>query len=116
MDGMDEVTLTGPTRVGEIGAGDVKLYTVEPEDFGLNRCRLADLQGGDADDNAAIVRAVLGGERGPKRDVVILNSAFALTAAGACDEIAAGIEMAAGSIDSGQAREKLDGLVRLTNE
>jgi len=116
MDGMDEVTLTGPTRVGEIRAGEVKLYTVEPEDFGLSRCRLADLQGGDADANAAIVRAVLGGEKGPKRDVVILNSAFALTAAGVCDELAAGIGVAAGSIDSGRAREKLDGLVRLTNE
>lgn len=116
MDGMDEVTLTGPTRVGEIDGSEVKIYTVEPEDFGLTRCRLADLQGGDADDNAAIVRAILDGESGPKRDIVILNSAFALTAAGVCDTVADGIAVAAQTIDSGRALEKLQGLIRLTNE
>jgi anthranilate phosphoribosyltransferase len=115
-DSMDEVTLTGPTRVGEIRNGEVILSTVEPEDFGLTRCALADLQGGDAGQNAAIVRAVLGGEHGPKRDVVLLNAAFALVAAGAAADIPAGLADAAEAIDSGQARAKLEGLARLTNQ
>lgn len=115
-DGMDEVTLTGPTRVAEIHAGEVVLSTVEPEDFGLTRCVLADLQGGDAERNAVIVRAVLAGERGPKRDVVLLNAAYALVASGVVVDIPAGLVAAADAIDSGRAQAKLDGLVRLTNE
>ena len=114
-DGMDEVTLTGPTRIGEIRDGEVILSTVEPEDFGLTRCALADLQGGDAERNAVIVRAVLAGERGPKRDVVLLNAAYALVAAGVAADIPAGLAAAAEAIDSGRAQNKLDGLVRLTN-
>jgi len=116
LDGMDEVTLTGATRVGEIKAGEVALYTVEPEDFGLTRCPLAALQGGGAEENAVIVRAVLAGESGPKRDVVLLNAAFALIAAGVAADVPAGLTLAAAAIDSGRARAKLDGLVRLTNE
>jgi anthranilate phosphoribosyltransferase len=115
-DGMDEVTLTGPTRVGEIRDGEVRLSTVEPEDFGLTRCALADLQGGDAGQNAAIVRAVLAGEHGAKRDVVLLNAAFALVAAGAAEDVPAGLAAAAEAIDSGRAQVKLEGLARLTNE
>jgi len=116
LDGMDEITLTGPTRVGEINGGELSLYTVEPEDFGLTRVPLAALQGGDAVQNAAIVRALLAGENGPKRDVVLLNAAFALVAAGVADDIAAGLAAAAAAIDSGGALDKLEGLVRLTNE
>jgi anthranilate phosphoribosyltransferase len=94
----------------------VRLSTVEPEDFGLTRCSLADLQGGDAERNAVIVRAVLAGEHGPKRDVVLLNAAFALVAAGAAEDIPAGLAAAAEAIDSGRARAKMEGLARLTNE
>ncbi len=116
-DGMDEVTLTGPTRVGEItGGGEVRLFTVEPEDFGLRRCELSALQGGDAVANAAIVRAVLTGEGGPRRDVVLLNAAFALAAAGVAKDVPSGLKAAAEAVDSGRALEKLEGLVRLTNE
>lgn len=115
-DGMDEVTLTGPTRVGEIRDGEVRLSTVEPEDFGLTRCVLANLQGGDAGQNAVIVRSVLAGEHGPKRDVVLLNAAFALVAAGAAEDVPAGLAAAAEAIDSGRAQVKLEGLARLTNE
>jgi anthranilate phosphoribosyltransferase len=115
-DGMDEVTLTGPTEVGEIRDGSVRLYRVAPEDFGLKRCLLADLQGGDAMTNAEIVREVLGGAPGPRRDVVLLNAAFALTAAGISEDIAAGLERGRQAIDAGAAAEKLAGLVRLTNE
>jgi anthranilate phosphoribosyltransferase len=113
---MDEVTLTGPTRVGEIQDSEVSLYTVEPEDFGLTRCELVELQGGNAAQNAAIVQAVLAGEKGPHRDIVLLNSAFALVAAGVASDLPAGLARAAEAIDGGGVRKKLDGLVRLTNE
>jgi len=115
-DGMDEVTLTGPTDVAEIRDGEVSLYTIAPEDYGLARCELADLQGGDAVRNAAIVRAVLGGEPGPKRDVVRLNAAFGLVAGGAAEDIGGGLAMATGLIDSGDALAILNRLVSLTNE
>ncbi len=116
MDGMDEVTLTGPTRVGEIRDGKVHLYTVEPEDFDLPRCDLSGLQGGDAVQNADIVRTVLRGEKGARRDVVLLNSAFALVAADLADDLSTGIRMAAEAIDGGGAMKKLEGLIRVTNE
>ncbi|MFA5515132.1 MAG: anthranilate phosphoribosyltransferase [Desulfuromonadales bacterium] len=115
-DGMDEVTLTGPTQVGEIAGDETKLYAVTPEDFGFSRCPLADLQGGDARQNAAIVRAILAGEPGPKRDVVLLNAGFALAAAGVADDVAAGIDMAREAIDDGRAANKLTELIRLTQQ
>lgn len=116
MDGMDEVTLTTATKVGEIREGKVSLYTVSPEDFGLSRCPLTELQGGDAVRNAEIVREVLSGVRGPRRDVVVLNSAFALVAAEVAQDVAEGMTLAASALDSGGAMEKLEGLVRLTND
>lgn len=115
LDGMDEVTLTGPTRVAEICDGAVTLSTIEPEDFGLRRCSLADLQGGDATANAAIVRDVLKGHPGPKREVVLLNAAYALVAVGLVRDIEAGLVKARGVIDDGLAMAKLDALVALTN-
>jgi anthranilate phosphoribosyltransferase len=114
-DGMDEVTLTGPTRIGEICDGAVRLSTIEPEDFGLRRCHLVDLQGGDAVANAAIVRGVLAGDTGPKRDIVLLNAAYALVAAGLAKNVEAGLERARAAIDDDLAMAKLDGLVALTN-
>jgi len=114
-DGMDELTLTAPTHVAEIRDGLVALETVTPEQFGFGRCALSELQGGDAAENAAIVRAVLAGDSGPKRDVVLLNAAFALVAAGVVDTVTAGIDRACAAIDSGAARGKLEQLVTLTN-
>ncbi|BCR04072.1 anthranilate phosphoribosyltransferase [Desulfuromonas versatilis] len=116
MDGMDEVTLTGPTRVGEIRDSEVNFYTIDPEDFGLSRCSLSDLQGGDAERNAEIVREVLSGQAGPKREVVLLNSAFALVAAGLAEDVPAGLQRAAGAIDGGQALAKLEALVKMSRE
>ena len=115
LDGMDEVTLTGPTRIGEICDGAVTLSTVEPEDFGLRRCALADLQGGDAVANAAIVRAVLAGQPGPKRDVVLLNAAYALVAAGVARDVETGLGLGLAAIDDGLAMAKLDALIAMTN-
>lgn len=115
LDGMDEVTLTGPTRIGEIRDGAVTLSTIEPEDFGLRRCKLTDLQGGDAATNAEIVRDILGGNPGPKRQVVLLNAAFALVAAGLTKDVDTGLERARAAIDDDLAMAKLEGLVALTN-
>jgi len=113
-DGMDEITLTGPTAVAEIDGTTVKEYDITPQDFGLAACPLSDLQGGDAAANAAIVAAILGGEAGPKRDVVVLNSAFALVASSVATDIADGIKRACQVLDNGQAKAKLDGLVQMT--
>ena len=114
-DGMDELTLTGPTRVAEIRNGQVTLSTVTPEQFGFRRCALSELQGGDAVQNAAIVRAVLDGAPGPKRDVVLLNAAYGLVAAGLAEQVPAAIDQARAAIDSGAARGKLERLAALTN-
>jgi anthranilate phosphoribosyltransferase len=115
-DGMDELTLTGPTRVAEIVDGDVRLFTITPEQFGLNRCALTDLQGGDAVVNAEIVTTVLSGLRGPTRDIVLLNSAFALVAAGVCADPQSGLARAAEAIDSGEAMNRMKSLIQQTQK
>ncbi|MDY6847856.1 MAG: anthranilate phosphoribosyltransferase [Thermodesulfobacteriota bacterium] len=115
-DGMDEVTLTGPTYIAEINGGKVNAYDVAPEDFGLRRCKLDELRGGDAACNAEIVRSVLRGDKGPRRDIILLNAAFSLCAAEIVDDIPQGLQMAAEVVDSGRALERLKGLVRLTND
>ena len=116
LDGMDEITMTGPTRVAEIRDGKVNVSTIEPEDFGLVRCTLTELQGGDAVQNAAIVTAILNGEKGPKRDIVLLNAAHALVAAGVAQDINDGLARAAASIDERRAKGKLEELVAFTNQ
>ncbi|PLX88081.1 MAG: anthranilate phosphoribosyltransferase [Desulfuromonas sp.] len=114
-DGMDEMTLTGATRVAEIRDGAVELRSVMPEQYGLTRCTLDDLKGGDAAQNAAIVKAILAGAKGPKRDVVVFNAAFALVAGGYVETIPEGMEMASQVLNDGRATTKLDQLVRMTN-
>jgi anthranilate phosphoribosyltransferase len=116
MDGMDEITMTGPTRVAEIRDGAVSISTIEPEDFGLIRCKLEELQGGDAVRNAEIITAILNGESGPHRDIVLFNAAHALVAAGVAENIADGLQKAAASIDEKRAQGKLEELVAFTNQ
>ncbi len=115
LDGLDEITITGPTRVGEVRDGIVRTYVVAPEEFGIKRSLIESLAGGDATDNAAIVREVLSGKKSPRRDVVLLNSAAALVAAGRADHVAEAIPLAAQSIDSGAAAGKLAALVSFTS-
>lgn len=115
LDGLDEITITGKTRVAESRDGLVRSYEVEPEEFGMARALLQEISGGDAAENAAIIRAVLGGEKSPRRDVVLLNAAAALVAAGRAEHIAAGIPLAAKSIDSGAAAGKLEALVAFSS-
>jgi len=114
LDGLDEITITGPTRVAEARDGTVRTYEVDPEEFGMKRATLEDISGGDAAENAAIIREVLSGKKSPRRDVVLLNSAAALVAAGRADHLAKAIPLAAQSIDSGAAMAKLDALANFT--
>ncbi|MBC8207847.1 MAG: anthranilate phosphoribosyltransferase [Desulfobulbaceae bacterium] len=114
---LDELTVTGSTRVSELKDNVVRTYTITPEELGLNRASLADLAAGeDAKASASQMRAVLNGESGAKRDMVLLNSGAALMAAGLADDLNAGIAQAAGVIDSGRALAKLDALVSLSRQ
>jgi anthranilate phosphoribosyltransferase len=116
LDGLDEITITGPTRVAEARDGSVRSYEVNPDQFGMKPATLAEVSGGDAAENASIIRDVLGGQKSPRRDVVLLNSAAALVAAGRADHLAEAIPAAAHSIDSGAATAKLAALARFTSE
>ncbi len=113
-DGLDEITISGPTRVAEVRGGAVRAYLVAPEEFGIPRAKLEEISGGDAQANAGIIREILAGEKSARRDVVVLNAAAALVAAGRADKIADGIPLAQKSVDSGAARAKLETLVRFT--
>jgi anthranilate phosphoribosyltransferase len=113
-DGLDEITITGPTRIAEVRDGQVHSYEVTPEEFGLRRATLDDISGGDAACNAGLIREVLAGKKSARRDVVLLNAAAALVAAGRADHLRDAIPLAAGAIDSGAAAQKLDALVRFS--
>jgi anthranilate phosphoribosyltransferase len=115
LDGLDEITITGTTRVAEAREGSVRSYEIEPQEFGMTRATLQEISGGDAAQNAAIIRAVLSGEKSPRRDVVLLNAAAALVAAGRAERIGEAIPLAAKSIDSGHAARKLEALLRFTS-
>lgn len=109
-DGLDEMTLTGSTRVSELKNGSVSTYDVSPADVGLTQVNTSDLAGGEADENAAMTMAILNGDAGPKRDIVLLNAAAAIVAGGKASDLAEGVQVAAEVIDSGKALEKLEGL------
>ncbi|MDH4227739.1 MAG: anthranilate phosphoribosyltransferase [Deltaproteobacteria bacterium] len=115
-DGLDEITLADSTKVSELDNGKIKSYRISPEDFGFTRCKAEDLKGGGPDDNAKIIRGVFEGKKGPARDIVILNAAAAIAAAGKAGTFEEGIAVARGAVDSGEAGKKLDSLVRMTNE
>lgn len=114
-DGLDEITLTTETKVTELKDGLIRSYHIKPEDYGFTRCAPEALRGGDPDMNADIITDVLGGKKGPARDVVILNSAAAIVAGAAAGSIEEGIALAHGSIDSGAAASKLEKIKRITN-
>jgi anthranilate phosphoribosyltransferase len=114
LDGLDEITITGSTRIAEVRDGSVRTYEVTPEEFAMERAPLEDISGGDAQTNAAIIRDILAGTRSPRRDVVLLNAAAALVAAGRTDFLAHALPLAAQSIDSGAAAAKLGALIQFT--
>ncbi|MBI4338034.1 MAG: anthranilate phosphoribosyltransferase [Chloroflexi bacterium] len=113
-DGLDELTTTAATRVWELQGGVVRTYTVVPEGVGLARASLADLKGGSPQDNARLLRQVLGGERGPLRDVVLFNAAAALVAGDRAPGLREGAAMAAQAVDSGVALASLEKLVQVS--
>ncbi len=113
---LDELTVTGKTQVSELNNGKVTTYSVSPGDVGLSTAKIEDLQGGvDAAESAQQMRAVLSGEKGAKRDMVLLNAGAALMAAGICDNLQSGVNAAAEVIDSGKAIAKLEQLVSFSN-
>ncbi|MDN5347654.1 MAG: anthranilate phosphoribosyltransferase [Clostridia bacterium] len=107
-DGMDEVTLSGSTKVTELNEGRIRTFYVEPEDAGLPRAELQEVRGGDAAENARIILDVLCGKPGVARDIVLFNAAFGFMAAGMADDVREGVRLAAVSIDSGAALGKLE--------
>lgn len=106
-DGLDELTLTAPSKVAELKDGTVREYVLNPEEFGLSLCAPSDLKGGDAAANAAILRSILDGKKGPQRDIVLLNAGAALYVAGLAHSHKDGVALARTSIDSGAAKETL---------
>ena len=114
VDCIDEISITGETLVSELRDGEVKDYRIHPEDFGLPCSSIDSIRGGNATDNAQIVRSVLNGENGPRRDVVLLNASAALVAAAMATDFKEGIDLAQESIDSGNALKKLDHLIEMT--
>ncbi|MCX6635203.1 MAG: anthranilate phosphoribosyltransferase [Acidobacteria bacterium] len=113
-DGLDEITTTGPTTALEITRGVIAHRTLTPADFGVGVARAEDLKGGDREENCRIAHSIFSGERGPKRDIVLVNAAAALVAAGKARDFGEGMALAAESIDSGAARARLDQLIRFT--
>jgi len=114
-DGLDEITITGPTKIAELRDDKVRVYEITPEEFGLRRSSIVDIEGGDVQENARIIGNILAGEKSARRDVVLLNSAAALVAAGRVDSIAQALPLVAESLDSGAARKKLEQLVEFTS-
>ncbi|HEY9059475.1 MAG TPA: anthranilate phosphoribosyltransferase [Pseudobacteroides sp.] len=116
MDGMDEITITDSTMVSEVKAGSVISYEIDPEDFGLKKCSKDELMGGDAKANSEIILSIFNGEKGPKRDIVLLNSAAALYVGKKVRSIGEGIKLASQIIDSGSANDKLQQLIAYTSK
>jgi anthranilate phosphoribosyltransferase len=114
-DGLDEVTITTSTRIAEVREGTVRSYEVTPEEFKFERATMSAISGGDAAENATIIRDVLKGTPSARRDIVLLNAAAALVAASRANHLAEALPLAAASIDSGRAATKLEALVRFTN-
>ncbi|MFE2752594.1 anthranilate phosphoribosyltransferase [Actinosynnema sp. NPDC059335] len=115
-DGLDEITTTGPTTVASLEGGEVRVHEIAPEDVGLPRSAPGDLVGGDAATNAAALLAVLRGEPGAFRDIAVFNAAAGLVAAGRAADLADGVHLAAKAVDSGQALDRLERLVAVSNE
>jgi len=113
-DGLDEITVTGKTQICELKDGRIKSYFISPEDFGLSRASLSSLRGGTADENAALLRSILAGAPGPRRDVVLMNTAAALVAGDRMETLRQGAALAEEVIDGGHALAKLEQLIEFS--
>jgi anthranilate phosphoribosyltransferase len=116
LDGLDEISLVGPTQISELKNGSVSTYTITPEDFGLQQCSVQELEGGTPKENAGIIVDILRGKKGPKRSIVEMNAAAVLYVAGKTDSLQAGMEMASDVIDSGKALQKLQQVAQTSQE
>ncbi len=114
-DTLDEMSITGETKITEFKGGRMKTYLIKPEDFGLKRGKLIEIEGGDRKKNAEIILDILRGTRGAKGDITLLNAAAVFMIAGRAKNLDEGIELAEQSIDSGKAFDKLEGLIKFTN-
>ena len=114
-DGLDEITLTGKTFVSEYDGQEIKSYDISPDEFGLKISELKDIEGGDLNDNVKIFQDILQGASGPKRDIVLLNAAYAFYITGRVKDIMDVIDLAREVIDSGKAMKKLEELKNFTN-
>jgi anthranilate phosphoribosyltransferase len=115
-DGLDEISLSAPTYVCEVKDGWVRSYTIKPEQYGLPRCKKDDLRGGTPYENAEILKAVLRGEKGPKRDAAVLNAAAAMFITGRYASVESAVKIANDAIDSGMAYKKLEEFIRFSND
>lgn len=113
-DGLDELSVTGQNKISRLRNGYIETYYLDPQDLGLPRAKLSDLAGGSIEDNAAITRALLAGGNGPKRDVILLNTAAVLIAGGKASSFSDGLKLSAEAIDNGSAQRKLHQLVEFS--
>jgi anthranilate phosphoribosyltransferase len=114
-DGLDEITTSGPTSVAALEGGKVRTFEINPEEVGLSKIKPDALRGGDAEENASALKAVLEGKKNPYRDVAVFNAAAALVVAGIADDLKGGVALAQKSIDSGEAEGRLDRLIAVSN-
>jgi anthranilate phosphoribosyltransferase len=115
-DGLDEISLSAPTFVCEAKDGWVRSYTITPEQFGFERCKREDMTGGTPDENAGILREVLNGQKGMKRNAAVFNAAAAMFVAGRYESIEVAVKIAEDVIDNGKAAGKLDEFIQRSNE
>ena len=114
-DKLDEISMSAPTKICEIKDGWFKSFVIKPEDFGFERCTKDELKGGTPEENAKITRAILGGEKGPKRNAVLLNAGASLYIGGKADSFKDGVKLAAEIIDSGKVLETLEKFIEVSN-
>jgi anthranilate phosphoribosyltransferase len=114
-DGLDEITITGSTKISELKNGKVRTYTIRPQDFGIKKGILDDIRGGSPEDNARITLSILKGEKGPRRDITLLNTAAALVVSSRAKNFPEGIALAQNSLDHGKALHKLEKLIEFTH-
>jgi len=114
IDGMDEISICGPSRISHLKNGNITTFEIAPEDLGLKSASLDEIKGGDTEENARIIKAIFSGERGPRRDAVVINSAAAFVVSGKASDLKEGINMAEEVIDAGLAMKKLNELIKFT--
>jgi anthranilate phosphoribosyltransferase len=115
-DGLDEISISAPTRVTELNKGEIRTYEITPDELGLRATSIRDVVGGDGKANAEIIQSIFTGTKGAYRDIVLANAGACFYVMGRCSTLQEGIKIAAHTIDSGQAREKLQQLIAFTGD